>query len=40
MGHPWWSRGSDSAPNAGGPDLIPGWGTRFHMPQLRFNTVK
>ena len=21
-------------PNSGGPDLIPGWGIRSHMPQL------
>ena len=26
--------------NAGGPGSIPGQGTRFHMPQLRPNTVK
>ncbi|TEA41399.1 hypothetical protein DBR06_SOUSAS7910076, partial [Sousa chinensis] len=23
------------APNAGGPGLIPDWGTRSHMPQLK-----
>ena len=23
------------APNAGGLDLVPGWETSFHMPQLR-----
>ena len=27
-------------PNAGGPDLIPGQGTRSHMPQLRPSTAK
>ena len=35
-GLPWWS--SDLrlwAPNAGGPGLIPGRGTRSHIPQLR-----
>ena len=26
------------APNAGDPGLIPGQGTRFHMPQLRSAT--
>ena len=25
------------APNAGGPGLIPGQGTRFHMPQLKIS---
>ena len=28
------------APNAGGLDLIPGHGTRSHMPQLRPGTAK
>ena len=27
-------------PNAGGPSLIPGRGTRSHMPQLRCSTAK
>ena len=35
-GLPWWSGDLRLwVPNAGGPGLIPGWGTRFHMPQLR-----
>ena len=28
------------APNAMGPDSIPGQGTRLHMPQLRPGTAK
>ena len=28
------------APNAGGPGLIPGWGTRSHVLQLRTSAVK
>ena len=31
-GLPLWSRGLDCAPSAGDPGLIPGWGTRVHMP--------
>ena len=27
-------------PNAGGPGLIPGWGTRSCMPQLRVRMLK
>ena len=27
-------------PNAGGPGLIPGWGTRSHMPLLRPGAAK
>ena len=26
-------------PNAGGPDLIPGQGTRFYMPQLKRSCI-
>ena len=29
------TRGFSGAPSAEGPDLIPGWLTRSHMPQLR-----
>ena len=28
------------SPNAGGPDSIPGQGTRFHTPQLRLRAAK
>ncbi|TEA32460.1 hypothetical protein DBR06_SOUSAS8110001, partial [Sousa chinensis] len=28
------------APNAGGPSLIPGQGTRSHMPQLRVHMLQ
>ena len=28
------------ASNAGGPSSMPGWETRFHMPQLRPSTAK
>ena len=28
------------SPNAGSLGLIPGWGTRSHMPQLRLISVK
>ena len=26
--------------NAGGPDVIPGWGTRSHMPQLKIQILQ
>ena len=38
QGLPWWWR--FCAPSAGDPGLIPGQGTRSHMPQLRPGTVK
>ena len=38
QGLPWWSRGEDSALNAGGPGLIPGWRIRSCMLQLRPST--
>jgi len=28
------------APNGGGPSLIPGQGTRSHIPQLRVHTMQ
>ena len=31
---PWWFSAYDCTANAGGVGLIPGQGTRCHMPQL------
>ena len=39
-GLPWWSSGLDCTLNAGDLGLIPGQGTRSHMPQPRLSTVK